>query len=424
MRKTISPRHILLALMAALALCLAASVCELRQRAYLAPAAQSDFDIYYTAAQMVRAHDNLHLYDGIGSPAFFQLHPMDDTEPFARMAHRHGIPHVLYYNYPPLLADALLPLTPLSIDRADRLWRLASLAAILLACALIVLLLGRPLFSAAGLATVAGIFFFAPLWQGLHYGQITAVLCLVWCAGILLYVRGALRASALILALGVLLKITPLIVLVPVLIWRDWRWLRWFAAWIALCVLVMACVNSPAALSYYVLHAMPAMSAGLANFQSKTISSAVGLLCGIRGLVASRAVALLGKLLSVAALVLAAALAFRSRSDAAPQRRACVLAAFALLSICAAPIAWLDTYIIGCILLALLWNRLFLAGGSLAQLALLFAATVLMGVSVGPQVLYWRFDQSILFQIAPIALALLLALYALAEPQPAPRNPV
>jgi hypothetical protein len=391
-----------------------ASLCELRIHRYLSPAAETDFDIYYVASQMVRAGNNAHLYDGIGSDAFYQIRSMDDNLSFAQVAHQDGLPHIFYYTYPPLLADSLLPLTSFSIERAALLWRIVSLAAVILSCACIAQLLGYSLFSMPGLAVLAGMFCFAPLWQGLHYGQITMVLLLLWCAGILFYVRGSVRASALILAAGVLLKLTPLIVIVPILLWRDWRWLRWFVIGIAAGGLAICCINSPATVTWYLFHAVPHMSAGLADIENKTVPSAVGLLCGIRGQVTSHPIALLGKLLSFGLLAAAALLTFRSRQDVAAQRQASVLAAFALLSLCTAPIAWLDTYVIGGILLALLWKQAFHSNVSALHLVSLAAATALMGASAGHSAIYWRLENSTLFQVAPVAAALSLIFFVLA----------
>lgn len=380
---------------------------------YLSPTSQADFRIYYVASQLVRAHDDADLYDGIGSDAFYGRGSMDQGTAFAQMARRYGIPHVLFYNYPPLLADLLLPVTSLSVTQAEWAWRIVSLAAVFLGSACITLLLGYPPFSLRGLAVLAGILCIAPFYSGLHFGQITAVLFLLWCAGILFYVRGTPSASALMLALAVLLKMTPLLVVVPILIWRDWRWLRWFTVWMLLGVLCMGWINSPALLLSYVRDTVPRMSIGVADIDNKTVSSMIGILWGIKGRITSHTVILLGRALSALLILAAAALTFRTRKDSAPQRQACVLAAFALLSICVTPIAWLDNYILGGILLALLWGRVLVAGTSTVRLVLLFAATISIGTASEPSFLYWRLDHWMAFQMAPVILALALIFFAL-----------
>jgi len=420
MQKRVSQGQAAVALAVALVVCFAASLCELRHPSnVLALTAQSDFRVYYVASDLVREHMDAHLYDEAGTGTDPQRLYASDGSAIATMARSKGIAHTQLYVYPPFLADALLPFTLLSVVKAAWAWRLMNLFAIALTAGWLSCLLGYRFLSGPSLLLLAGLFCFAPLWQGLHYGQVTIVLLALWCVGILLYARDWKRASALALAVGVLVKMTPLLVIVPILMWRDWRWMRWFAGFLAAGVVLTCCINSPGTLYFYLRHVVPPMSAGVIDGENKTVVSAVGTFLGYGWMhkgaptTAPHAVMLACKLLSAVLVGAAALLTYRAGRNGQPGGRAPALAAFALLSLCISPVAWLDSYIIGCILLALLWQRVLAGERSLTELLLVFAATVAVGTSVGPGYLYWRLDQSALFQFAPLALAILLVLVVL-----------
>ena len=66
--------------------------------------------------------------------------------------------------------------------------------------------------------------------------------------------------------------------MLPILLWRDWRWLRWFAGALAIGVFAMCLINGPEVALFYLTHVLPPMSGGIADIQNKSIASAVGLL--------------------------------------------------------------------------------------------------------------------------------------------------
>jgi hypothetical protein len=406
-------RQSMLALAAAFALCILASADTLRYaRYYLAPSKQDDFGVYFVAANVVHQRLSSHLYDDAGTGVDPQLRFASDDSVFARTARSVGISHTKLYVYPPFLADALLPFTRFSLATGMWVWRYLSLFAVVASAGMVSRLLGFKVRSIPSLVVLAGLLSFSPLWQGLHYGQITMVLLALWSAGILLYTRGWRRTSALILSAAALVKISPLLAVVPILIWRDWRWVRWFAGGIAAGCLLMCFENSPGTLLFYLRHVVPPMSVGIVSRQNKTVLSAVGMIwcrgLDYPGMAVPQRVVLMGKLLCAGLVGAAAFLANRSGRNLQTPGRAMVLAAFALLSLCVSPVTWLDALAIGYILLALLWKRMFDGGRPLAELLLLLAATVSMGTCLALG------DEGFTFlQYAPLILAVLLALYVL-----------
>jgi hypothetical protein len=427
--KIATKRQSILALTVAFALCLAASLRPLRhvRNGYLETAKQSDFGVYYVASSLVRHHLNSHLYDDAGTGTDPQQRFASDDSVFAGMARSEGIARTKLYVYPPFLADAMLPFTWLSFRAGAWAWRFLNLFAVVLSAGLVSRLLGFPTLSRPALLVLAGLFCFSPLWQGLHYGQITIVLLALWSAGILFYAQGWTRASALVISVAALIKITPLLVAVPILIWRDWRWTRWFAGGLALGCGVMCVLNSPATLMFYGQHVIPPMSAGIIHRQNLSVLSVVGLLWShgrdYADFVVPHRVVLLGKLISAGLMATAALLTIRRGSGVQPPERTLVLAAFALLSLCVSPVSWLDALVLGYILLALLWERMLRGGRTLAELLLLVTTTIALGTTLALE------DRtSPWFQLVPLLFTVVLVLYVLAgrwhaeESKPQPVN--
>jgi hypothetical protein len=400
----------------AFSLSAAASLNTLRyiRYGYLAPAKQSDFGVYYVASNLVRLHLSSQLYTDAGTGVDPQQRFASDSSVFGQTARTKGIPRVKLYVYPPFLADLLLPLANLSLPVAYWIWRCLNLFAVVISAAVISKLLGFKLLSRPSIIAQAGLFCFSPLWQGLHYGQITMVLLALWSAGILLYSKGWRRTSALLLSIAALLKVTPLLVVVPILIWRDWRWIRWFTTGLVAGCLWICCLNSCSTLLFYFTHVVPPMSAGIVTRANKSIYSALGMIwwkgLDYPGMIVPHFVVLLGKLLCIILVGAAALLTNRLGRVLRATDQATVLAAFALLSLCISPVTWLDSLVIGYILLALLWQRMLGGTHPFSRLLLLFATTASIGsiLAIGD-------DRFTLLQYTPLVLSIILVLVVIGD---------
>lgn len=222
----------------------------------------------------------------------------------------------------------------------------------------------------------AAIFFFSPVAESIHWGQIGIVLLTCWTAGIVLYSKGHLRTSALLLALATSIKLTPLLAVFPMLLWGEWKWLRWYAAGTAACLAIVLASNGTASLAAYFLHVLPAMATGVANFQNKSVSSALQLatlarhggdVLGAGSLLwdndsaPPRAIApgwvfLLAKAICAAATLFVMWLVWRLGRGIRVAQRIWVLAAVATLSISLSPVAWRHSYCMAVPLLVLVWH--------------------------------------------------------------------
>jgi hypothetical protein len=356
-----------------------------------------DFQVYYAAGLVVSHHAGAHLYDR----PVLSLDPVmrftSPETPFARVAASRGIEPVLTYVYPPLLADLMMPLSLLPDLPAVITWRVFN-TALLLACAW---LLGWLLDwkSRSRLLLFAAMFFFGPAAESIHWGQIGIVLLFCWTAGIVLYAKGYRRTSALALALATSIKLTPLMVVFPLLLWGEWAWLGWYGGALAAGLGAVLVCNGPAPLAAYFLHVLPAMATGVANFENKSISSAMQLVALARhGADVMTAGSLLwdnasspprpavagwillpAKGLCAGSLALVLGLILRLGRGIVMARRAWVLAAVATLSIALSPVSWRHSYCVALPLLVLAWHDAFRRTVSGMELALLGLFSIEVG---------------------------------------------
>ena len=348
----------------------------------------ADFQVYDAAAELVHQHHSVHMYDGADSEPVFQLKFADPASPFGQAAQRLGIPRVRLYIYPPILADLVLPFAFVSAAAAGKLWLLLNVAAILLTAWLMARDLNLRWNSLGAPAVLAGLLALFATGMCLIWGQVTLVLLLLWMCGIYFYRRGWYAASAVVLALATAIKLTPLLVIVPFFIWREWKWLRAYSVALLACFALMALVNQPASLTDYFLHVMPTMSGGgIPDLQNKSIPSAVQLLwVTLHGgnpnpvtMAIPTWVAAIGKALSLLFVALAMLAVYRLGAAMRMVDRRMTLALFALLSACVAPISWKHAYVVAFLPLCYLWADAFRAKLSGFQLAFLTFCSIELG---------------------------------------------
>ena len=279
--KIASFRQIISAIILALFLGLLASANEVHQRGYLRLETQTDFAVYYTAACLLHDHLGDHLYDEAGNGTDPQRQEASRKGLFSREAQEHGISEVDLYVYPPFLAELLLPLTLFPLRIAFIVWRCVSFCMILLSVSCLTRLAVGRWRSTVWIALLAGLLCFSPIWQALHYGQITLVLFGLISSGVVLYQCGWKATSAAVLAVAALIKLTPIILLLPMLIWRDWRWARWFGGALLAGLVLSNGPHVPRLILTFVVSVLPPMSAGVISRENQTLLSAVQMVwCG------------------------------------------------------------------------------------------------------------------------------------------------
>ncbi len=348
----------------------------------------ADFQVYDAAAELVHEHRSVHMYDGADDEAVFQLKFADEQSRLGQAARKLGIEKVRLYIYPPILADFVLPFAFVSASTAGALWDLLNVAVILLTALLMARELNLRWNSLAGLGVLLGLLALFGTGMCLIWGQVTVLLLLLWMAGIHFYRRGWYAASASVLAVATAIKLTPLLVVVPFFIWREWKWLRAYAAVLALCFLAMAVVNTPASLTDYFFHVMPSMAGGgVPNFENKSIPAAMQLLyVALHGgamesvtMAIPKYVVTIGKACSLALVAFAMLCVYRVGFAMRSLDRRMTLALFALLSAAIAPISWKHAYVVAFLPLGFFWAEAFRERVSGAQLTVLALCSIELG---------------------------------------------
>ena len=318
---------------------------------------QRDFRVYFTASSMIRNHEGSHIYDQAADGADPQLQWADPNTLFAEHARKLGLDEVKLYVYPPLLADMLVPLAFLRLASAEHAWLLLNAIFVLAATLIMARMFSPnrvrwfwpPLFVA--------VLLFRPTLDCFFLGQISILLLLLQAAGLYFYFESRTVPAALMFAVITAIKITPLIVIVPLLAFRDWKQLRAFVLALAALLIGICFVNGEGLLRQYVEHVVPSMSAGVVSLQNRNLGTALQIAWQRTDqLPALRSISLLGKLLSLAVICYAGWLSrFTPKSDFA--RKTAVLMLFFLLGCCLAPVAWRHSYVLAAPALAVLVGR-------------------------------------------------------------------
>src|ERR1035438_8795847 len=324
-----------------------------------------DFYAYYFAAQVV--HDNPHasLYEGAAAENP-EIH-LDAPAASALSVHARaaGFDKVMFYVYPPLLADLLAPLSRIPVHLAEILWRVFNLVLVFASVLLLARIFRVPIlgFEFAVLALAAYSFF--PIHETVFLGQITIVLLALWTIGIVAYFDDRMVLSAAAFALATAFKVTPILLLPLFFIWKDRRWILSYLAVTVGLVAVMVSIRGfdngsidPAGVA--------AMGGGIPASTNKTLGSLADWVYygrifddeSAHTVIANipRALSILAKLASGALYVCCLLLAWRSRRIERASRAA-TIAIFGLITACASPVTWRHGYSIAFIPLAIFWVR-------------------------------------------------------------------
>lgn len=331
-----------------------------------------DFRSYFTAAWMVRNHQTEEIYLSVGNlnPALQKDHISSGT-PFARMAAEHSVftDEIELYDYPPTLADLIVPLTWLSTSTALKLWFLLNIAALVWAAYLLSRL--PALLLSTGFLPILAFLFFPPTVSALIYGQVVIYILLIVVAGIGLYLRNMTYSAALLFALAIAIKLTPLILVVPLILWRDWKMVRAVALWGVAILAALVILNGWGSLSLYI-HEIARMGGGFEVLNRSLTSELQVIWSHARRGPSLPGLATEGKVLDLLAFCYAA---WQSRSksvrDLTVRYKVETFAYFLLLSCCLSPVSWVHAYLLGAPALVLYGKHLWDGHAKLYE-ALLF----------------------------------------------------
>jgi hypothetical protein len=232
---------------------------------------------------------------------------------------------------------------------------------------------------------MVGLFCSAPILSCIAFGQISIFLFLLWIAGVYFYCLGWRTAAGFVFSLATAIKLTPLIVIVPLLIWKEWKLLRSFTVSMLFFCVLTCIVNSPHSLTDYFLHVVPSMTRGIPHVMNWSITASVqrlyvalchGPIYPAITMVIPRAVVSFAKLCAIATLVVVSIPIYRLGSSMKAEDRIMILALFAVLAVCISPVSWAHAYPVCFFALSLCWARAIRKGTSNLRLITLMASSV------------------------------------------------
>lgn len=354
-----------------------------------------DFNVYYAAGALVRSGHATEIYIGADRGVDPQEVWATAGLPIGQVALAHGLPGVGLYVYPPLLADLTAPLTILPLPQAANLWLALNLALLLLTAVLLARLFDFPLLSPHAALLVIAALAFTPALQALTLGQITITLLLLWAEGLLLYRTGHPLSAGAVFALAAALKLTPVLVLLPFVLWRAWRVVGGFLFAALLMAAFCLAINSPPVVLSYFTRVLPAMARATPDYSNYSLTVAAARLWTALGsstlaprpaLLASTAIHA-GKLTVLTVLGLMVWLITRLGPRIRPSDRMVVLALLGLLAPILSPVSWFHAYATAFIAFAFLWREALTARLHPVLLALLLVVSLCLGSPVFENIL-------------------------------------
>jgi hypothetical protein len=350
-------------------------------------AANLDFWAYYFAAQTVRDNPHAVLYLGATAPNP-QVYPAPADSDIGLHAARAGFPRVMQFVYPPMLADALAPLSRLSPETAATIWRVFNLLCLGASILMIARLIGIRWLSFEFAALFLAAFSFYPIHEALDLGQIAVPMLGLWTLSILAYKEGHVVFSACVMALATGLKVTPVLVLPLFILWKDRRWLiAYFTAGFGL-LAALAATHGVAMLHAFV-QALTRMSGVEPAELNKNIGSILawiyyGRLFDQDSMV--QVISAPAPMLSIASKVVSAAFLlgclypiWKSRARMGRAGKANAIAVIAMATLAISPVSWRHGYAIAFLPLAMAWAGVLRQRAPLWQSLVLGLTTISIG---------------------------------------------
>lgn len=225
----------------------------------------NDFDCYWLGSWAIREGVPLQMYavlDAPGPQGLYSIYP--GSPEWAALSAQH-LPRALVpwaYIYPPHCAVLLLPLTLLPYTTAVGLWRLLNLAAYLF-CLVILLSLTRDRLSPRAARWLTLLSLATPLlFRVLQLAQISPLLLLSVIGGLYLLHTRRPVAAGIALALGTVLKLSPILFVLWLLARREYRAFAASLIAMTLLSLLTLAVVGAAPFGQFFGHVLPILSQG------------------------------------------------------------------------------------------------------------------------------------------------------------------
>jgi len=367
----------------------------------------NNFYIYYTAADFVRTNETIHIYDVIDPGTNPQIIFGEHNTIWGQRMISFGISRTSLYLYPPTLADLMVPLTLLPPSAALIVWNVLGILMIVGVSVALTKVLDMNFFGST-LWVTAFVLLFRPTLNTFHWGQVTILIMFLLTIGFSLYIYGYKNIAALLFVLAIAIKLYPIIVIFPIIIWRDWKFLRSLAIWGILLCLGLWAVNGSDALNLYFLHQLPAMSGGElggegAIYNNRSLGNIFyTYLGGTHPVVSSRTIDWLYKMVSALILCYAGWLSrFKPGENLTYLRQFEIGMMFLLFMCCLSPYSWLYNWALSAPVLVIFFKRAWDGRMDIVETVLLIAFLLSLSTS--------KFNMPM---VTPI-LGVILGLYAL-----------
>ena len=374
------------------------------------PSLKNDFTSYYVAGLAVSASEPGALY--YPEPVGSLLAQASLQHPWIDLARPAGIENPNYYLYPPLFAILFAPMTLLPYKVAYVAW--AGLGTLFLLASVV---MGLSIFEGGvrgvcrttrGLLAVSAVILvtclFYPVSRNFAVGQ-SSLLLLMLMTGALVTLRARTRRgdvlAGLCLALGILLKLTPLVFIPWLVLRRRWRALGFCAAALGLLVALSLAVVGLEPHITFVGRMLPQLAGGTAFYPNQSLAGVLERWGGgnhrLADLVPASGLAplmarWLGTLLIL--ITLAQIARMRAGGGADPETDDRAFGLLVLVSLAASPISWEHHYVLALIPACVLirdatqkgWftsRRAALAGAGLALAGSYVGVRVIEGFGTG-----------------------------------------
>lgn len=238
----------------------------------------SDFDTYYLAGQAVRTGQAGTMYATLSAPGADGRWSLDRPDAawdalYAR--YFGGASGAWAYLYPPPFAAGMVPLAATPPALAFRVWQVVNLAAYLASVLLLLWMFRRALRPAAAW-TLLLLALVSPLVYGaLGHGQVSPLVLLCVVAMLAYYQARRPLGAGICLALGALVKVTPILFLAVCAWRRQWRLCAACLITLAAAALVTAAIVGFGPFVAFA-SALPLMSRGTAMYGNVSVVSVAG----------------------------------------------------------------------------------------------------------------------------------------------------
>ena len=325
-----------------------------------------DFYDYFFEAKSILEHPRANIYAGAleGNPV---MHSVPSGSPIDRWATDANLNMPNLYIYPPMLADLLIPLSKLPPRTAAVLWRALNLLLVASTCLLLARLLRLRILSSEFAVLLVAAYLFWPVHETISLGQISIALMALWALGIAAYAEDKILLSAAAFALATSLKVTPVLVLPLMLVWRDRRWIGAYLVSLTGFLLLTLTLNgwTNVVQSMKVLRHINSVVPALPN---KCVSAVAGWIYYRQAFTYGEAKALIAaaqpprlllaaSLLSLTLYIGCLGLAWRKGRGPSRHSDAVVLGVMSVVCSLVSPVSWRHGYSASFVLFAILWAR-------------------------------------------------------------------